>query len=73
MYSRPANLGLPIDKRNVLISPPPSPPLGWKSGPEEMNSIPFLDLTLTQIGNEKVLLPEFNGMPKITITPEDEL
>jgi len=61
-------LNLPQLEKNFLISPPPSPPLGWTGGEESICMIPTFDLD-NDIweGEVQILLPGNAAVPKITV------
>ena len=65
-------MNIPQHKRNWLISPPCSPPEGWKQPIEEMNTQTLVDLVPVQVGSETVLL-QTQGLPKIIVTSEESI
>ncbi|PRP77721.1 hypothetical protein PROFUN_00582 [Planoprotostelium fungivorum] len=60
-------LDVPKAQRNWMLSPPPSPPQGWKPFREAPNMIPFVDLDPVQVDGQTILLENVD-QPKITIS-----
>jgi hypothetical protein len=60
-------LEVPPFPRNMLLSPPPSPPENWRQPPEDINKIPFLDLDADVFDGPTQVLLQAVSFPKITV------
>eukprot|EP01119_Soliformovum_irregulare_P014968 TRINITY_DN4156_c0_g1_i1.p1 TRINITY_DN4156_c0_g1~~TRINITY_DN4156_c0_g1_i1.p1 ORF type:complete len:204 (-),score=54.28 TRINITY_DN4156_c0_g1_i1:50-661(-) len=68
-FSKKHILDLPLNDKTFVTSPPPSPPEGWEPHGEDINRQTTVDLgDPEQIGDELILLPSLNGLPKIIIS-----
>ncbi len=63
-----ARLQPPKNAKQILTSPPPSPPTGWRPIREEINKIPYLDLSPVKIGNQEILLSGDHRLPTIIVS-----
>eukprot|EP01117_Protostelium_nocturnum_P010245 TRINITY_DN367_c0_g1_i1.p1 TRINITY_DN367_c0_g1~~TRINITY_DN367_c0_g1_i1.p1 ORF type:complete len:149 (-),score=55.64 TRINITY_DN367_c0_g1_i1:259-705(-) len=63
-------LSIPPTQRNYLLSPPPSPPSGWRPIREDVNRIAHVDLEPFQEDDRLVLFKE-EGRPMIMVTATD--
>lgn len=66
------SLLIPPQLRSFLLSPPPSPPEGWEPKDEEINKIPYTDLTPTEMPDGSFqLLPKTPSSPSIIFYPPE--
>ncbi len=67
MANRCEQLEVPPFPRNMLVSPPCSPPEDWRQPPEEINRVPFLDLDADVFDGPTQVLLSTSSFPKITV------